>query len=329
MQNLIYYPTFEPTDIDWLKFALIYIDRFSPIIPDRGQSGLSDTFRIIKENTELISIHKPEWSEGDNATTKVIREIEFIKQFPQLQGSTFGGADIINTWRNREEWHYIVYEEKYSSPFKGYCLLNEFAEEVPDGIIMSKELAMFFMAFLAEEIAFRKGAHPITDIVELDSISTYARAKNPANEMKLQAVKTLVGTAVPSGLSAIPVEKFIAFRQDSGINELRGSFNRSLDSYYDSLEQGFDPEAYIKTIKKTNNELIKELGLFFGGLVSTGISGSILLKNPDQLELVKQLIEGTMLGIGGVASIHGAIKGGKDKRNARKFLTRIRTLSGR
>jgi len=44
MKDLIYYPTFEPRDLNWIKYALIYIDKFSPIIPDPGKTELSELY---------------------------------------------------------------------------------------------------------------------------------------------------------------------------------------------------------------------------------------------------------------------------------------------
>jgi hypothetical protein len=45
MKKLIYYPGFKAEDINWLKFALFYIDVLKPIIPYTGDAHLSDTFR--------------------------------------------------------------------------------------------------------------------------------------------------------------------------------------------------------------------------------------------------------------------------------------------
>lgn len=45
MKKVIYYPGFKAEDINWLKFALLYIDVLKPIIPYTGDAHLSDTFR--------------------------------------------------------------------------------------------------------------------------------------------------------------------------------------------------------------------------------------------------------------------------------------------
>jgi hypothetical protein len=38
LKKLIYYPSFEAEDINWLKFALLYIDVLKPIIPRSGDA---------------------------------------------------------------------------------------------------------------------------------------------------------------------------------------------------------------------------------------------------------------------------------------------------
>ena len=41
----MYYPNFEIQDQNFLKFALLYIDEISPIIPENARETLSDPMR--------------------------------------------------------------------------------------------------------------------------------------------------------------------------------------------------------------------------------------------------------------------------------------------
>jgi hypothetical protein len=54
MREFIYYPSFEPQNLNWLKYVLIYLDGFSPIIPQSGEIKLSFLFRDIRSKTDLI-----------------------------------------------------------------------------------------------------------------------------------------------------------------------------------------------------------------------------------------------------------------------------------
>ena len=51
MKELIYYPSFEVRNREWLKFALLYIENLNPIIPESGdiipQSHYVKSTRLI------------------------------------------------------------------------------------------------------------------------------------------------------------------------------------------------------------------------------------------------------------------------------------------
>lgn len=326
MKNLIYYPTFEPQDIDWLKYALIYIDQFSPIVPDSGKSELSDDFKKLRDKTDLVDIYEPKWWQGDNAANKAIKEIEFIESHPELFRDKLKVVNINKTWRDPNNWRFEIYEEKFNVAFKHQCIEMGLGIESRNGIITSKELAQVFMTFLAEEIAFERVGNPITDSTEYDQLSTYLRAKNPSNENLISSAKTTVNISLPNDIRKIGIDKIIKFRNNSGINELRKAFNQTLSKFYQSLEDDFDPNTYIKSLETTNIELVKEIGLFFGGAVSATLGAMILLSNPDNLEMIKQIIEGTILTIGGITAINKAWSDGNEKRYARKFISRIQQI---
>src|ERR1039457_1576248 len=92
MRQLIYYPGFEVMDVEWLKFALLYLDKLSPIIPYSADIFLSDTHRMLAEETDLISPHRPSYEEGDNATRDAMDKIESILQHPERYERIFGDS---------------------------------------------------------------------------------------------------------------------------------------------------------------------------------------------------------------------------------------------
>lgn len=325
MKNLIYYPTFEPRDLNWIKYALIYIDKFSPIIPDSGMTELSDLFWKLTDNTDLVERFTPKWQHGDVASTKAIKEIEFIQTHPEQFRDKLNNVNVIRTWSDRQNQVFKVYEEKFNIPFKYYCLENNLAQECHGGIMMSRELAHLFMTFLAEEIAYMENATPITDNPKLDLLSTYLRARDPRTEDQIIAVNTLIDQNLPERIENIGIDKLIEFRQDAGITELRTKFNKALDNFYRAFENNADINKFVKELDSTNKDLVKELGLFFGGMVSIGLGGLILINdtNADKIEVIKQIVEGTVFTVGGLIGINQAWKLGEDRRSARKFLTKL------
>lgn len=326
MDKLIYYPNFEPRDIDWLKYALIYIDQFSPIIPESGKGSLTSDFKRIENETDLVEILKPQRWQGDSATTKALKEIEYIESHPDQFIDILGVININSTWKDPQNWNFELYEEKFNDQFKSVCLRKGLGRESKKGILISKEVAQLYMTFLADEIAFEKVANPITDSTQYDKLSNYLRAKNPKKEKQLNAAKTIVKISLPQNIRNIDLKKFIEFRKDTGIKELRQSFNNSLNKFYESLEDDFKPDDYIRNLESTNTELKKEIGLFFGGLISTTLGGIILMNNPDNLEATKQIVEGTILAIAGLSAINKAWSDGKEKNQARKFISKINEI---
>ena len=70
MKELLYYPGFEVKDETWLKFALLYLDHISPIIPYINapeESYLTPTFIKVKEHSDLICIKRPLYDDIDVA----------------------------------------------------------------------------------------------------------------------------------------------------------------------------------------------------------------------------------------------------------------------
>lgn len=328
MKDLIYYPTFEPRDLNWIKYALIYIDKFSPIIPDSGMTELSELYWKISDKTNLIESLTPKWQHGDAASTKAIREIDFIQRYPEQFRDKLNNVNVIRAWTDRSQQQFKLYEEKFNIPFKYFCVENKLAHECNGGIKIAKELAHLFMTFLADEIAYKEKATPITDNPKLDQLSTYLRTKDIETEERLNAINTVIDQHLPEKIENIAIERIIEFRKDTGIEELRIKFNKALDEFYAAIEKNEDISSFVNDLENINKDLIKEIGLFFGGLTSIGLGGLILYNNPNStdLETIKQIAEGTMFTVVGVIGINHAWELNNNRRKARKFLTKLETI---
>jgi len=89
MNEVIYYPTFEVIDQQWLKFAVLYLDKLKPIIPEAGDRYLSEQFQRIKGETDLIDSHRPEYEEGSSATRDAVEHLEKILKHPDRYADIF------------------------------------------------------------------------------------------------------------------------------------------------------------------------------------------------------------------------------------------------
>jgi hypothetical protein len=325
MKDLIYYPSFEPQSLNWLKYALIYFEKFSPIVPVKGQGEVSEVFRRIKCETEIINNIEPQYTDGEQATIRALENIDIITNDPGTYGPIFGNTNIIDFWSSPEMWNTTLYYEKFTDSFAHYCAANHFGLRNNNGIVMSESLAGFYMTFLAEEIALRKQASPITDNQKLDALSTSLRIKDVRNENKLYANKVVVDMFIPEQMDRIDIERLIIFRNNPGITELRKSYNKSLDNFYDSIENDFDPYTYLEEIAQANIEFRSEILGFFGAVSILGLDSFLVSKNLTSPELIGKIIEAGMA-IRGLRGVSKQWKLGQDRRNARKFLTSLNRI---
>ena len=87
MKELLYYPGFEVKDETWLKFALLYLDHISPIIPYINapeESYLTPTFATVYKG---------------NIIKNLIMDCQSYTKY--RPNETTGG--IFVSWRRKEE----------------------------------------------------------------------------------------------------------------------------------------------------------------------------------------------------------------------------------
>lgn len=144
MSSLIYFPNFEPQNEKWLKFSLLYLDEFRPIIPDARRDDISDLYKIIKNETDLINSYSPKFLHGEYAGTKSMEELDKILTNPERYRLQFNNEDIGN-WEDQKKWNYVLYSEKYTPEFEKFCLTNNLGKEIKDGILVSEEVGYIFM----------------------------------------------------------------------------------------------------------------------------------------------------------------------------------------
>ena len=108
MKELLYYPGFEIKNETWLKFALLYLDHISPIIPYINASEkyyLTPTFLKVKNNSDLISIKRPTPDDIDVAFETVLAKLEnqLEKKYYHKHSGTCSN-DHLQYWRDQENY---------------------------------------------------------------------------------------------------------------------------------------------------------------------------------------------------------------------------------
>jgi hypothetical protein len=95
MKKLIYYPNFEPPNLTWLKFALLYLDKLESIVPLERQHLISDDYRRLMNETDLVGMYSPSYNETERASVKAVEEgFKFIDK-SYLRSSLFNRPKIL------------------------------------------------------------------------------------------------------------------------------------------------------------------------------------------------------------------------------------------
>jgi len=98
MQPLIYYPSFEPPDDIWLKFALLYFEEYRPIIPQTRSHLVSARFDQIRKETDLINPISPRYSDDFEATRRAINDTERYFKDSYRESYLFNRVNIVRRW---------------------------------------------------------------------------------------------------------------------------------------------------------------------------------------------------------------------------------------
>ena len=227
MKDLVYFPYFEPANEEWLKFSLLYLDEFQPIIPYSRNSEVSDNYKRIMSETDLIKPYSPEYSHGDTAGIKTIEELEKILTSPNNYTHVLGSGKFFEKWKNQEKWDYLVYEEKYSYRFKNYCLEKHLGKKVSKGLMLHRDVAYIFMKYLAQEIAYTTNSSIITDSQDFEKYANFSHIETPATREFNSLAKSVVQLKLPQNISEINFAQLIQFRQAN--RELLKAFHKELE----------------------------------------------------------------------------------------------------
>lgn len=326
MKNLIYYPNFEASDLNWLKFALLYIDNFSPIVPDTGIDSLSELYKKLQSETDLLNLQRPGVGAGMRATHKAIEYTTKVLQNPHLYADELHSPNIVRNWIDKEKQNYTLFNEKYVENWRWFCKENGFVKDSKYGIDISKSLGEIYMTFLAQEVAYEKEASTITDSKYLDELSIRIRAKDVTNDNKIEVAKSIINYNLPLDFSKISIDKVIEIRNRPGFKARQSAFQNELDITYDKIGKGISPNEFSDTYKKNFQDWSGELIEYGIGVVTCGLSAYILLENDNatKVEYIKQALEiGLVIGSG--TSIVKNINKNHNRKYCRQYLTELQS----
>ncbi len=324
MKDLIYFPYFEPQNDKWLKFALLYVDEFRPIIPYNRKEDISDLYKQIIQETDLVKSYSPNYAEGSTASQKTIKEIECLLTNIQNKNYLFDYRNLFKNIQNNR--NYFLYKEKFSHEFEEYCCEKNLADKHDNGIYLSEELAYIFMTNLAKEISYKTNSSIITDSNKFQNYSNSKKILNQTNQRKMNLAENIIDFKLPKNIELIEFDKLIKFRKVN--RRLLNNFNNELNKISDANINDISTHNFLQNYNEIYIELMKKISIF--GLTCASIPFSIftLLKDNDisTFDYAKEMTS-AIGGISGMAfAIKDVIKDTKEKRQTIKYFANLEKI---
>lgn len=295
MNTVLYYPGFEVEDLNWLKFALLYIRRLRPIIPQSGENQLSDITHKIKEETDLFKYYRPTFNDRYEASNIAYDVVERFLQHPERYRFRFSKFNTNMYFKDPETHNFLLYDEKVTHEFGNFCIENNYATESNNGIVVNKEIGNIYMSILANVISENNQIQCITDIPSMDRYNIYlrnigniksGRYSNSRNNKMQKIARSVIESYIPKDLSKIDLNTIIQFRASNDYSVALEAFHNEIDHYLNMLEGDENIVEFEDQINNSIRKLKKELLVLFPQLTSVALQvWSIINGNlaPDHL----------------------------------------------
>jgi len=303
VKKLLYYPNFECVNKTWLKFALLYFDKLYFIVPESGEKYLSDEFKRVKGETDLINfVRIDKFIESNAASHDAIDEIKKILKNPQYY------EPIIRTegWKLKKSQRFSIFDEKYSHGFCYFCIENGIGHKFSEGIYVSRDVFYIYMTVLANIIAERRGLSTITDINYLHNFVTFSRRPEAYSTLntseRIKVARAIVDLKVPKNLEDLEISKIIKLRNKENFRKKMKAFHALVEQYGENQNGESDYTDFFRQLKFARSDfldLIKQLtanlvsqSLIFFGLFQfsgylPGINDAAMITFDSAFEIIK------------------------------------------
>lgn len=329
MKELIYYPSFEVRNQEWLKFALLYIENLDPIIPESGDVHLSDEYKKIVNETDLIQKHRPDYTEGDNASLDAIDQIERILRHPEAFVSIFNDNDFLEKWKNPNRHQYTLFREKYTDYWKSFCIENNIGSRSNYGLLVNRDVANIYMTILAQCVADSRGVSPITDIRFLDRFSIFTRKVNQNNNQTINAAQGVINLKLPRNIRNISIDKIVKLRNQNNFKQHQRAFHNELEAFLRNAENFDENINFENSLGNIWNDFSDELVQIGSGTIAFGLGVWLLFQSggTGMLPAWEKIAGGGALTVGSVITIRNTWKNTQTRRMARRYLADVQDLA--
>lgn len=326
MKKYLYYPNLEPPNTEWLKFSILYLERFESIVPSGRQYLISNEYRKLSNETDLVELYSPEYKQGERASIKSIEDAQKFLSNSYGRSHLMNKINVQRSWRDERNWTYQIFSEKFSYQFGEFCEKERIGRRNGDGLILPKELAFLFMTHLAKEISYERSVSIITDNIEFDDYLNYSRVYSPQIRNRNKFMKGIINLLVPANISEIGFDRLIEFRNKN--RERIAAFNRQIDLLEESIGNGVTERQFINSFNDIYSDLTREIVLMGIGLASIPFAAYMLIHNPQALtaEYAKEILGALGIALGGTYAVREALFDTREKRLCKKYLTNVERL---
>jgi len=290
----LYYPFIHFKDEAWLKLTALYWDKMARIVPQGYQLHDSDTVKQLAEELDFIRNYPPA------GETVGVGE-KFLKLLQQHESALRTRYDVSQRaqwpddlvtlergpWRTDPKLAYVFYEKMWpelqNALVKTNLALPERSGD-PRWVGMHPKLADTYIAALAEEMAYTRKLHPLTDET-LDhltvvgwTVERLAQAlldvpmlHGPAlteNEIEAYLAMVSLQLVIPEDIAHVPIKKIIMLRRQytAELAQLQEHLH-TFASTQEKLKGIEDPQAlrdhleneYTKKLQPELEDLKKQL----------------------------------------------------------------------
>ncbi|KQB99205.1 hypothetical protein [Pedobacter sp. Hv1] len=328
MKRLIYYPGFESTNENWLKFALLYIGKLSPILPTRADEKSSELYKKLTNETDLLLNHRPGFHEGYKSALDAIDIVDRICATPQRFDMFFNNLNVVKNWKDKSSHDYFLYHEKFSNEWAQYCVTNGFASYDDNGIRLTESLAVLYMTVLANRIADDKEISPITDYEKLDKLSFFLKKTAPVSTNQTVNAKGVISLKLPANINQLKIEDIIKLRNSKGFKKNQEAFHEELSNFLTNLEAGDHSKDFIKKYSETTGNFTEQIMSIGTDSIGVGIGTWLLLDAiaPGMAEVIKLATTTVGIVIKQGFSISKTWKNSTSKRNCRRYLATLENI---
>jgi hypothetical protein len=257
--HALYYPHINLTNKNWLKYAVLYWDKISRIVPASVQPTDSEDIIRLRSEIGFVEDYRPEqWDVSMAAQdffewfTRHSDDIEMREYFELRHGVPpflhypfhrhpmhHGGlADALHAAALASGTY--IHVEKLDRRLKEFLFATGIAipgeDEWRDWIRIDTEVGLLYMSYLARTISAKTSRAVITDELPLfasSEVIASSIAHDRQEELQHRMGTLLIAAYGPADMNAVTFDQLIAFRQKH--NDQRRAFFDHVDALCRSI----------------------------------------------------------------------------------------------